>query len=235
MPAKSNHGPQVNNIIGRLKKMGREMTVEAWAREGIPTENAIGVPLAELKSFARKLGADHLLAQGLWESGVYDARLLAALIDRPEQVSVEQMDRWVESFDCIQLCDHVCFNLFNRSGHAWTRIAIYAGSEFELARRAAFSLIWTLATHSKTATDDTMIAFLALIEKAATDGSEVVHRAVDLALRAVGKRNAPCNEAAVALARRLFKSPHASAAKIGDRAARELESEVVRSRFATGD
>jgi 3-methyladenine DNA glycosylase AlkD len=192
------------------------------ARYGIPSAGAYGVSFGELRGFAKELGRDHALAQALWASGRYEARMLAALVDDPAAVTVAQMDAWADDFDSWAITDTVCFHLFDRTPHAWSRVTAWAGATALYRKRAAFALLWGLTVHDREAEDRMFLACLPLIEKAALDERDLMKKGVDMALRALGKRNAALRRAAVDLAGFLARKPEASAAWIGRSALREL-------------
>lgn len=188
--------------------------------------------MSQLKLLAKEIGRDHALADGLWNTGIYEARMTAALIDDPAQVTSAQMDRWCRDFDNWGIADTVCFALFDRTEHRWAKVPKWAAKQAEFQKRAGFALLWGLTTHDKTAPNAHYLNGLALIERAATDDRHFVKKAVNMALRAVGKRNRALNAAAVTVATRLAASEHASARWIGKDALRELTGPVVARRIA---
>lgn len=213
-----------------LERKGTRKNVAALARYGIPATNALGVTVGDTKAYAKRLGTDHDLALALWKSGVYEARLLAAFVDDPTRVTPRQMDAWAADFDSWAVVDTVCFHLFDRTPHAWKKAKQWAKAKPEFTKRAAFALIWALSVHDKSATDATFRACFPLVERAATDERDLVKKAVDMALRAIGKRNAALNAAAIATARGLAERDDATARWIGKHALRELQSASVRKR-----
>lgn len=202
------------------------------ARFAIPDERAFGVPMARIQALAKRLGRDRELAQALWDSGWYEARLLAAYLDDPAAVTAAQMDRWAREFDNWAVCDTVCFALFDRSGHAWRKIAQWAGYEDEFVRRAAFALLASKSVHDKQADDLPFLRGLELIEAHASDPRNFVRKAVNWALRAIGKRNAALHAAAVRTAARLAASGNATARWNGKDALRELNGVATMRRLA---
>jgi 3-methyladenine DNA glycosylase AlkD len=180
------------------------------------------VSVGTLKKLAGKLGRDHELADELWKSGWYEARMLAAFVDEPGRVTPAQMDRWCRDFDNWAVCDHACFHLFDRTPHAWGKVAKWARLRGEFQKRAAFALLWGLTVHDRAAGDERFVAGLKLVEHGATDGRNFVKKAVNMALRATGKRNAALNTAAVAVAGRLASSDDPTARWVGKDALREL-------------
>ena len=192
-------------------------------RFGIVAPGALGVSMANLQTLAKRLGRDHDLAAALWATGVYEARMLACLVDDPARVTPEQMDAWRAGFDNWAIVDTACFKLFDRSPHAWTRIKAWAGLNDEFGRRAAFALLACLALHDKRAEDRPFLDGLVLIERAATDDRNFVKKAVNWELRAIGLRESPAlKAAAIETARRLAASPDAAPRWVGKDALRAL-------------
>ena len=110
------------------------------ARYAIPSDNAYGVTMTNMKVLAKRLGREHELAAALWDTGVYEARMLASLVDEPARVTSAQMDRWCSDFDNWAICDTACFALFDRTPHAWDKVAKWAAQRDEFVKRAAFAL-----------------------------------------------------------------------------------------------
>jgi 3-methyladenine DNA glycosylase AlkD len=193
-----------------------------------------------IRDLGKRLGRHHELAAGLWETGWYEARMLAAFVDEPDRVTAAQMDRWCRDFDSWAICDTVCFHLFDRTPHAWRKVEQWAGRRNEFEKRAAFALLASLAGHDKKAPDEPFVGCLPLIERGATDGRNFVKKGVSWALRGIGHRNADLHAAAVALARRLAESSHAAARWVGKDALRDLTRPAVirkvagRRRTSTG-
>ncbi|MGH8106174.1 MAG: DNA alkylation repair protein, partial [Arenimonas sp.] len=147
-------------------------------------------------------------------------------------VTAAQMDSWCRKFDNWAICDTMCFNLFDHTPHAWTKVTQWSTKPGEFQKRTAFALLWSLTVHDKQAGDDKFIKGLALIEKAATDERHFVKKAVNMALRATGKRNLVLNKAAIVVAQRLAESTDATARWIGKDALRELKSPVLTNRLS---
>ena len=218
-------------MVAWLKKNATRATRDGMARYGLPSDKAFGITMSQLKALATLVGRNHDLAADLWATGLYDARMAAALIDDPAQVTAAQMDRWCKDFDNWGIVDTVCFALFDRTPHAWAKVSKWATKQPEFEKRAAFALLWGLTTHDKTAPDAKYIDGLKLIEQAATDERHYVKKAVNMALRAVGKRNKALNTAAVAVAQRLAVSDDSSASWNGRDALRELSGPSVTRRL----
>jgi 3-methyladenine DNA glycosylase AlkD len=223
---------QAQSALAWLKRHSTKATRDGMARYGVPSDNALGVTMADMKVLAKQLGKDHALAAALWETGVYEARMVTSFVDEPSHVTPSQMDRWCRDFDNWGICDTVCFHLFDRTPHAWAKVAQWHDRKEEFVKRAAFALLWGLTVHDKRAGDDQFIQGLAFIERAAADERHFVKKAVNMALRATGKRNAALNVAAVDVARRLADSPDAAPRWIGKDALRELASPAVTKRLA---
>jgi 3-methyladenine DNA glycosylase AlkD len=232
-PAGSASAPDdVLGAIDWLKRHGSKAGRDGMARYALPSDRAFGVAMRDVQTLAKQLGRSHGLAEGLWKTGWYEARLLASYVDEPARVTPAQMDRWCRDFDNWGICDTVCFVLFDRTPHAWSKVNAWAGRKDEYVKRAAFALLWGLTVHDKSAGDEPFLQGLALVERAATDERLYVKKAVNMALRAVGKRNAALNAAAVATARRLAESGSVSATWVGKDAVRELTSASVVRRLA---
>jgi 3-methyladenine DNA glycosylase AlkD len=215
-----------------LERQGSRRNVEGMARYGIVAQRAFGVSMGTLQSLSKRLGKDHALSLALWESGWYEARLLAALVGDPDRVTRRQMNAWAASFENWADCDTVCFKLFDRTSFAWDKARQWAKSPRELVKRGGFVLMACLALHDKTAPDRSFLAFLPEIEKGAHDERNFVKKGVSWALRGIGRRNPALNAAALDLARRLAQSKEASCRWVGKDALRELASPKVRARLA---
>lgn len=201
------------------------------ARYGIPSDNASGVSVADIRLLGKRLGRNHELALALWDTGSYEARMLTPFIDEPSRVTPAQMDRWCRDFDSWAICDALCFHLFDKTPYAWPKIAKWAGRREEFVKRAAFALLASVALHNKSAADAPFIKSFPLIERAATDDRNFVKKAVSWALRGIGKRNPALNAAAIKLARRLAESPHPAARWTGKDALRDLATPATRRRL----
>ncbi len=201
------------------------------ARFGISTGKALGVSMPDIRAVARAIRHDHDLAHALWESGIHEARILASMVDRPEWVTAHQMDRWAGDFDSWDLCDQVCGNLFDRTGFAHEKIIAWAGDDREFVKRAAFTTMAWRAVHDKKLADDALLAYLPLIRREAGDPRNFVKKAVNWALRQIGKRSAQLHGPCLELARELSQSEDAARRWVGSGARRELESEKVRSKL----
>ena len=204
------------------------------ARFGIATERALGASsIPYLRWLAKRLGKDHRLAAGLWASGIHEARILAGLVDDPAQVTEEQMESWAAEFDSWDIVDGVCGSLFDRTPLAYRKALEWSSRREEFVKRAAFTLMAMLAVHDKTAPDTTFEAFLPIIEREAGDPRNYVRKAVNWALRQIGKRNRALNAKAIAAAERIQASGVRSAKWVSSDALRELRSSAVQARLRT--
>jgi 3-methyladenine DNA glycosylase AlkD len=223
---------EVQSALTWLKRHSTKRAREGMARYAIPSHNAFGVSVSDIRTLGKRLGRNHELAAALWDTGWYEARMLTSFVDDPERVTSAQMDRWCRDFDNWAICDTLCFHLFDRTPHAWDKVTQWSARRDEFGKRAAFALLWALSVHDKRAGDEAFVRGLRLIEQAASDDRNFVKKAVNMALRAVGKRNSALNAAAVATARRLAGSAEASAKWVGKDALRELTGASVARRLA---
>ncbi len=211
-----------DEILREMKKHANKANVEGMARFGINPKGTLGLSMPFLRALAKRIGTDHDLAQRLWRSGIHEARILAALIDDPALVTPAQMESWIKDFDSWDVCDQVCGNLFDRTRTARRKAAAWARKNPEYERRAGFALMAALAWHDKTAKDELFLGYLPVIERFAFDERNFVRKAVNWALRNIGKRSLALNKAAVACARRIAKQDSRSARWIAKDAIREL-------------
>jgi 3-methyladenine DNA glycosylase AlkD len=212
----------VRAVIDTLRKQSTKAQRDALSRYGIVAPSALGVSVGALKKIAKGLGRQQALAEDLWDTAIYEARMLAAFVAEPERVTPALMDRWCKDFDNWAVCDQVCFHLFDRTPHAWSKVEKWSKRKPEFERRAAFALLWGLTVHDKQAEDASFIRALKLIESAASDDRHFVKKAVNMALRATGKRNPKLRAAAIRTAEQLASSKLESANWIGRDALKEL-------------
>lgn len=234
----------VKRIVAELRGMGSETNRAGMARYGINVERAFGVSVYDLRKVARRLGTDHDLAGALWRTGCHEAQLLACFVEDPAQISVEQMEAWAAEFDSWDICDQATTSLFDQTPHAWNKAVEWAGRDEPWVKRAGFALMAGLAVHDARAPDRQFVTLLGSIERGAWDQRNFVKKAVNWALRNIGKRSRALNGEAVACAERLRAAANerAGAARGGDpatRAARwvaadalrELTSDKIRARL----
>lgn len=213
---------EVQSALAWLKSHSSKAVRDGMARYAIPSDHAYGVPMRDIKALGKTLGRNHPLALALWDTGVYEARMLASFVGDPAELTPAQMDRWCKDFDNWAFCDAMSFNLFDRSPHAWTMAGRWSKRKPEFEKRTAFALLWSLALHDKAAPDAHFLDALKLIEREASDERNFVKKAVLMALRAVGKRNRALKTAALEVARRLAASDDRTAKWVGKGALGEL-------------
>lgn len=221
-------------ILAELEAHGSEENRAGMARFGINADSAFGVSMAIIRPMARPYRKRSDLAASLWASGKHEARILAALIEDPKAITPEQMDRWVADFDSWDLCDQASMKLFAATPYVRTKVPEWTADEREFVRRAAFATIAGYAVHAKKAPDSEFLEFLPLIERYATDGRNFVKKAVNWALRQIGKRSPELHAPALALAQKLAESDDKTARWIGRDAVRELTDEKQLARLGIG-
>ena len=218
-------------VLDKLKSLADPDYLEGMTHFAIHTKSALGVSAPRLRKLAKQIGSNHKLAMQLWRSGIYDARVLAALIDDPEQVTKSQMNGWVRQFDNWGVCDACCGVLFDKTPFAWYKAVEWSKSKEEFVKRAGFVLMAALAVHDKKAPDKKFLPFLSIIKRHADDERNFVKKAVNWALRQIGKRNIALNKKAVAVAKEIRKTDSPAARWIAADALRELTSRKVLARL----
>jgi 3-methyladenine DNA glycosylase AlkD len=221
----------VEEIIERLRPLAHPNALEGMARFGIATENALGVSMPDLRAMGKSLGCNHALALELWRTSLRETRILASLVADPQQMTEELMESWARDFADWEVCDQCCINLFGKTPFARHFAVKWSGAEPEFVKRAGFVLMARIATTYKRADDASFEPFFTLITRESTDRRNYVRKAVNWALRQIGKRNRALNERAVVVARTLVESEDKTARWIGSDALRELTSEAVLARL----
>jgi len=220
-----------NSVLKKLKSLSDSETVKEMVKFGINPKNTYGVSIPNLRKIAKEIEKDHALAQKLWDSGIHEARILASMIDKPEMVTEKQMENWVKDFDSWDVCDLVCGNLFDKTVFAYQKAIEWSKREEELVKRAGFVLMAALSVHDKKAKDGKFLKFLPIIKRESIDNRNFVKKAVNWALRQIGKRNLSLNKAAIKTAKEIQKIDSRSAKWIASDALRELKSEKVQKRL----
>ncbi len=218
-------------IIKKLYLLENPENVKGMAQYGINQKNNLGISIYQLRPIAKEIGKNHELALKLWDSKIHDARLMACFIDEPEKVTTDQMDDWANDFDSWDICDQVCTSLFDLSPLAYEKVFQWAEHEKEFVKRAAFSIIAGLTVHDKKANDKDFEGFLPLLIHHAVDDRNYVKKAVNWALRNIGKRNLHLNKAALMTAKKIQKMDSKSARWIASDAIRELTSQKLLQRL----
>jgi 3-methyladenine DNA glycosylase AlkD len=220
-----------SEIIAKLKSQRNERNIAGMARFGISVKGTLGISIPVLRKMAKKIGKNQELSLKLWDSGIHEARLLAGFIGQPELATEKQMLQWAKETDSWDICDQVCSNLFDRTPFAWKKTSEWCNRKEEFVKRYAYVLMATLSVHDKKASDGAFLRCLPLIKLAATDERNFVKKAVNWALRQIGKRNMKLNRAAIACAKSIAKIDSKSARWIASNALSELEDEKVRKRI----
>ena len=223
---------QVRDVLALLERRGSKRNRDGMARYGIVAKKVFGVSVGDLRTLGKQLGKSHELAVALWKTGWYDARMLVPFVGEPDRLTPAQMDRWARDFDNWAICDAVCFHLFDRSPHAYRKVAAWAKRQEEFVRRAAFALAASLALHDREAPDKSFERMLPLVERAATDPRNFVKKGVSWALRGVGMRSPSLHAKSLALARRLAASTGPAARWVGHDAVRDLSRPMIAKRAA---
>jgi 3-methyladenine DNA glycosylase AlkD len=221
----------VNEVLQKLETFADSAGREGMARFGIDTSRALGIKVSQLRPLARALGRNHALAGELWDTGVHEARILASMVDEPKAVTERQMEAWAADFNSWDLVDQCCGNLFDKAPMAWAKAVEWSERREQFVKRAAFSLMAHLAVHAKEEPEQRIEAFLPIIERESTDERNFVKKAVNWALRQIGKRSPYLHPKAVACARRIAAIESPSARWIARDALKELESNAVRNRL----
>jgi 3-methyladenine DNA glycosylase AlkD len=218
-------------ILRRLEELGDPKNVEGMKRYGINVENAYGVSVWTLRKMGKELGTDHELALELWDTGVHEARLLAAFVADAKELTEQEMELWVSEFDSWDVCDQVCSNLFDETAFAYQKAVEWSARNEEFVKRAGFVLMAALSVHDKKAKDSVFVEFLPIIKESSTDERNFVRKAINWALRQIGKRNMNLNREAICAGEEILKIDSKSARWIARDALRELRSDKVRKRL----
>ncbi|PWB38619.1 MAG: DNA alkylation repair protein [Parcubacteria group bacterium] len=218
-------------VIAHLKRYRQPKTVQGMMAFGIKAKKPWGVKIPILRQLARQIGQDHGLALSLWRTEIHEARILAGMIAEPHKITSQQMDSWTQDFDSWDVCDQVCLNLYRRTPRAFQKVKKWSKDRREYVRRAGFALIACLAIGDKFSPNTKFIQFFPIIKKYSTDERNFVRKAVNWALRQVGKRNKKLNVLAIKSARDISRSHSKSARWIAADALRELQSKAVQKRL----
>ena len=219
------------DVMGRLKALSNPEAVEGMARYGINSNNTYGVSIPNLRKMAKEIRVNHKLAQQLWASGIHEARILASMVDDSDMVTEEQMESWVRDFDSWDICDQCCMNLLQNTRFAYEKAAEWSSREEEFVKRAGFALMACLAVRDKKADDEKFESFLVIIKRESFDIRNYVKKAVNWALRQIGKRNLFLNRKAIETAREILEIDSKSARWIASDAIRELTSQAIQQRL----
>ena len=220
-------------VLESLESLADPAAVAGMARFGISSKNTYGISVQNLRRIAKRIGKDHMLALRLWSSGIHEGRILASLIDSPEKVTEEQMEKWVKDIDSWDICDQCCLNLFSKTKFSYAKAAEWSGRNEEFVKRSSFSLMAALAVHERNVGDDRFVDFLKIIIRESSDERNFVRKAVNWALRQIGKRSLELNKKAIEASEQIAKKNSRSAKWIASDAHRELTSDSVQKRLHT--
>ncbi|KTB48807.1 DNA alkylation repair protein [Dehalogenimonas alkenigignens] len=221
-----------DDIIVHLRSMANPANAAGMARYGIKSDNTLGVSMPVLRTMAKSYRRNHELALALWDSGIHEARILASLVDDPKKVTPEQMDRWTASFDSWDICDQVVSNLWETTPYAFEKAVEWVRREEEFVKRAGFVLMARLVVGARNIPEGARIeVFFAEIEHGAADSRNYVKKAVNWALRQIGKRSFELNRRAIAVAEKISRSHNPAARWVASDALRELRSPAVQARL----
>lgn len=217
--------PKLDNmdeILSLLRSMGSEVNREGMGRYAIRIDHALGIKVTDLRKFARQVKKGHDLALQLWDSGIHEARILATIIDDPKAVTDGQMEQWAADFDSWDIVDQACNNLFRTTPLARVKAFQWAGQDDEYIKRAGFTMMAVLAVHGREAEDDFFHGCLDIVEYESSDERNYVKKAVNWALRQIGKRSPALREQALKSAERIRAKGTKSARWIANNALRVL-------------
>ena len=218
-------------VIKKLKSLSNPEAIIGMARYGIIPENAFGVSIPNIRKIAKEIGKSHKLAQKLWATNIRETKILASMIEDPEMVTEEQIEGWVKGFNYWEICDQCCMNLFERTKFAYKKAIEWSSREKEFVKRAGFVLMARLAVSDKKADNKRFEKFLPVIKRETTDDRNYVKKAVNWALRQIGKRNLNLNGKAIKIAKEIQKMDSKTAKWIASDAIRELTSNAVQKKL----
>jgi len=221
----------VEEVMQELQSKAKPDQIEGMAKFAIVGDQRMGVSVPDMRKIAKTIGKNHQLALDLWDTGVPEAMIVAGMIAEPEKLTDEQMEDWVVDINSWDICDQVCMNLFEKTPLAEKKINEWSVREEEFVKRTAYALIACLAWHDKEAGDEDFIKYFPIIVAGSTDERNFVKKAVNWALRNIGKRNQNLNEQALLCARQIQEIDSKSARWIASNARRELESDKIQERL----
>ncbi len=219
------------SVLRELKRLASPKVRAKMAYFGVKVPKAYGISQPVLHGLSRRIGKNHKLAEQLWSSGIHEARILATLIGESDKVTARQMERWAREFDSWDIVDAACCYLYAGASAAWRQVQAWSRRREEFVKRAAFSLAAYLSYKDKQAPDARFERSLHVIEREAHDERNFVRKAVNWALRNIGKRNLRLNRSAIRAAERIRRQRSRSARWIAADALRELRSDAVRRRL----
>ncbi|OGZ67372.1 MAG: DNA alkylation repair protein [Candidatus Staskawiczbacteria bacterium RIFCSPHIGHO2_02_FULL_34_10] len=223
---------QYEEVLEKLEFLKNKKFAKGMSRFGIkPKTKVYGIPVPKLRKIAKSIGKNHSLALKLWEAKIHEARLLAGFIDEPEKITKKQFEKWILDFDSWDICDQVCGNLFDKTKFVYKKIFALAKRKKEFVKRTAFTLMACLAVHNKEMIDKDFLAFFPLIKKESVDERNFIKKAVNWALRQIGKKNKNLHKKVIILAKEIYNINSKSAKWIANNAIRELESNKIKNKI----
>ncbi|MDD5417440.1 MAG: DNA alkylation repair protein [Candidatus Nanoarchaeia archaeon] len=220
-----------NEILRKLNSLSNPDAVEGMVKCGITPENTYGVSIPELRKIASVTKRNHELAKQLWKKNTRETRILASMIDEPNKVDEKQMEKWVREFSYWEICDQVIMNLFEKTKFAYEKAFEWAERKEEFVKRAGYVLMARLVVSDKKAEDRIFEKFFPMIKQGSDDSRNFVKKAVNWALRQIGKRNKNLNKKAIEVAIEIEQMTSSSAKWIASDALRELKSSEVQNRL----
>ena len=222
---------QYDEVLEKLKSLSDPEAIAGMARFGINSENTYGISMPSLRKIAKEIGKNHILAEQLWKSGIHEGRILACMIDDLQMVTEEQLESWVKDFNSWDVCDQCCNKLFDKTEFAYRKAVEWSERSEEFVKRAGFVLMAQLAVHDKRANDSEFQGFFPIIKRESRDERNFVKKAVNWALRQIGKRNHVLNKAAIETAKEIQQIDSKTAIWIATDALRELTSDRVQQKM----
>ncbi len=221
----------VQAVLSELERLGSKRVREDMGKRfGIHTDKAWGVRMADMQKVAKAIGTDHSLAQLLWKTGWYEARMVATMVADPEQVTPKEMDAWCKDFDNWAICDTACFKLWDQVPHAWDKVPVWAKSEKEFIKRAAFALLACLSLHRNDTDPKALKKFLPLVKKSSSDERNFVKKGVSWALRGMANTGSEMHSTVVDIAEELAASTNATERWVGKDVLRDIKRPMIAKR-----
>lgn len=221
----------VKSVLAWLESLGSKSVREDMSkRYGIHTDKAWGVMMRDMQKVSKSIGTDHQLAQQLWKTGWYEARMVATMVADPQQVTAKEMDAWCKDFDNWAICDTACFKLWDQVPHAWSKVEQWAKSEREFVKRSAFALLACLSLHRNDADPKKLKKYLPLVKKAANDERNFVKKGVSWALRGMANTSTEMHEAVVTVAEKLAASENGAERWVGKDVLRDIKRPMIAKR-----
>jgi 3-methyladenine DNA glycosylase AlkD len=222
---------ECQEVLEKLKSQADPEAVAGMAKFGIKPEKTLGVGMPTIRTLSKEIGKDHKLALELWETGIREARLLAGMVANPKQADEALLESWVKDFNSWDIVDGTCMSLIEKTPFAYQKAMEWSGREEEYVKRAGFVMMARLAVSDKKADDSLFEKFLPVMKQEANDDRNYVKKAVNWALRQVGKRSRYLNGKALEAAEEIKALDTKSARWIASDAFRELTKPATLERL----